>query len=53
VSEVMRQPDVRRQLADLGFEPVDDTPALFSATLRRDSERFGVLARRLGIAAAN
>ncbi len=53
LSQVSRMPDVRRQLIDLGFEPVDDTPAQFSASLRRDIERFAVLARRLGVAAAN
>ena len=53
IGQVLRMPDVRRQLADLGFEPVDDTPAQFSASLRRDIERFAVIARRLGIASAN
>jgi tripartite-type tricarboxylate transporter receptor subunit TctC len=51
--QVMRLPDARRQLTDLGFDPVDDTPAQFSASLRQDIDRFGVVARRLGIGAAN
>jgi tripartite-type tricarboxylate transporter receptor subunit TctC len=50
---VLHMPEVKRRLLDLGFEPVDDTPAQFSASLRRDIERFAVLARRLGIAATN
>ena len=53
IGQVVRLPDVRRQLADLGFEPVDDTPAQFAAALRGDIERFAVIARRLGIANAN
>jgi len=53
IGQVLRMPDVRRQLAALGFEPVEDTPAQYSASLRRDIERFSVIARRLGIANAN
>lgn len=53
LGRILRMPDVHRKLAELGFDPVDDTPAQYSASLRQDVDRFAVLARRLGIGAAN
>jgi tripartite-type tricarboxylate transporter receptor subunit TctC len=50
---VLRSPDVRRQLVDGGFDPIEDTPAQFAIVLRQDIEKFGVVARRLGLDATN
>jgi hypothetical protein len=41
-------PDVRQRLLELGFEPVEDTPALYAAAMREDIERFSIIARRMG-----
>ncbi len=49
LNQVLRTPDVRQRLLALGFDPVDDTPAMFAAVLRDDIAKFSVIARRMGI----
>lgn len=53
LSETVRAPDVRQRLMDAGFDPLEDTPAQFAASVQADIERFSALARRLGIGAAS
>jgi tripartite-type tricarboxylate transporter receptor subunit TctC len=48
LNQVLRMPDVRQRLLELGFEPVEDTPALYAAAMREDIERFSIIARRMG-----
>jgi tripartite-type tricarboxylate transporter receptor subunit TctC len=52
LSDVMRMPDVRKRLRDGGFEPLEDTPAQFAASVRADLHRFAAVAARLGIGPA-
>jgi tripartite-type tricarboxylate transporter receptor subunit TctC len=47
--ELLRSPDVYQKLLDSGFEPVDDTPVEFAATVKDDVRRFTAMATRLGI----
>ena len=49
LEQVMRMPDIRKRMLDLGFDPIDDTPALFAAALRDDIEKFSRIARRMGL----
>ena len=53
LSEVMRTADVRERLRDGGFEPLEDTPVQFAASVRADFRRFAAVAARLGIGPAN
>ncbi|HEY8245525.1 MAG: Bug family tripartite tricarboxylate transporter substrate binding protein [Vicinamibacteria bacterium] len=45
VATAMRNPVVRKRIEALGYEPIDDTPALFRAALRDDIATFRALAR--------
>ena len=49
LNQVLRLPDVRRRLLDLGFDPVEDTPALYAAALREDIEKYSIIVSRLGM----
>lgn len=53
LSDVMRMSDVRKRLRDSGFEPLEDTPAQFAASVQADIRRFSAAAARLGIGAAS
>jgi tripartite-type tricarboxylate transporter receptor subunit TctC len=53
LTQVLHMPDVRQQLIELGYEPMDDTPELFAAAVRADIEKYSIIARRLGIAVAD
>jgi tripartite-type tricarboxylate transporter receptor subunit TctC len=48
LNTVMRMPDVRERLVDLGFDPVEDTPERYAAALREDIEKYSVVAKRMG-----
>ena len=41
----MRTPAVRKRIEAMGYEPIDDTPALFRAALRDDIAAFRALSR--------
>jgi tripartite-type tricarboxylate transporter receptor subunit TctC len=49
VAEILRAPEVRRELAVLGAEPVGDTPDEFGAFLRTDMARWGKIIQERGI----
>ena len=53
IAETIRTADVRRRLLDGGFEPLEDTPAQFTASVKDDIRRFTAVATRLGIGTAN
>jgi tripartite-type tricarboxylate transporter receptor subunit TctC len=44
--EVLRMPEVRQRILDLGYDPIDDTPAEFAAVIRADIEKFSAAAKR-------
>jgi tripartite-type tricarboxylate transporter receptor subunit TctC len=49
VAEILRAPEVRRELAALGAEPVGDTPDEFTAFLKTDIARWGKIIQEKGI----
>ena len=49
LSQALRMPDVRQRLLDLGFDPVEDTPARYAAALREDLEKYSVIVERMGL----
>jgi tripartite-type tricarboxylate transporter receptor subunit TctC len=53
LTQVAQMADVRQQLLELGYDPIDDTPELFAAAVRADIEKYSIIARRMGIAVAD
>lgn len=51
VLSTVRAPDVRARFAQLGYEPLGDTPEEFALLMRSEFERFGRLIRQLGLKA--
>jgi len=49
VAKILRAPEVRRELAALGAEPVGDTPDEFGAFLKADMARWGKIIQEKGI----
>lgn len=49
VAKILRAPEVRRELAALGAEPVGDTPDEFGAFLKADMARWGKIIKEKGI----
>jgi tripartite-type tricarboxylate transporter receptor subunit TctC len=44
-------PEFQRQLQQLGYEPIDDSPEQFAAEILSDIERFGDVLKAAGIGA--
>ena len=51
MAEALRQPDVRKKLADLGLEPVGDTPEQFGAVIKAESAKWGDIVKKANIQA--
>jgi tripartite-type tricarboxylate transporter receptor subunit TctC len=49
VAKILRAPEVRRELAALGAEPVGDTPDEFGAFLKADVARWGKIIQEKGL----
>jgi tripartite-type tricarboxylate transporter receptor subunit TctC len=46
---VLKRPEVRKRIAEMGFEILGDTPQQFAADLKSDGEAFGKVIRQAGI----
>lgn len=51
VAQIMKQPDVRRDLLKLGFSPTTSTAAEFQTLIAGDIDRFATLTRKIGLKA--
>jgi len=51
MAEALKQPDVMKKLADLGLEPVGDTPQQFGAVIAAESRKWGDIVKKAGITA--
>lgn len=51
VAAIMKRPDTRQALLQLGYSPTASTPAEFQALIDADIDRFGKLTARLGLRA--
>ena len=51
MAEALRQPDVQKKLADLGLEPVGDTPEQFGAVIKAESAKWGGIVKKANIQA--
>jgi tripartite-type tricarboxylate transporter receptor subunit TctC len=49
VAKILRSPEMRRELASLGAEPIGDTPDEFGAFLKADMARWGKIVQEKGI----
>jgi len=47
--EVIRAPEVGRRFAQLGYEPMVDTPEQFGALIRSEIAKYTALIKRAGI----
>ncbi len=51
INRILVLPEVKKKMADIGVEVVNETPEAFAATLRADADKWGKLIRELGIKA--
>ena len=51
MAEALKQPDVAKKLADLGLEPVGDTPQQFGAVIAAESKKWGDIVKKADIKA--
>ena len=51
VSSIMRTPEMRKRLEDLGYTVVDEDPKTFQKLINDDIDRFGALAKQIGLQA--
>jgi len=49
MAEALKQPDVMKKLADLGLEPVGDTPQEFGAVIAAESRKWGDIVKKANI----
>ncbi len=48
-AKVLAVPEIREKLAAIGLEPIGNSPAEFSAIVRRDYEKWGKVIRDANI----
>jgi tripartite-type tricarboxylate transporter receptor subunit TctC len=51
VAKVLKMPEMRAKLAELGLEPVGDTPEQFDATIRGEIDKWAKVVKAAGISA--
>ena len=51
IVEILNTPEIKERLFAVGFEPIGSTPAEFSATIRRDIERWTETGKKAGVRA--
>jgi tripartite-type tricarboxylate transporter receptor subunit TctC len=49
MADALKQPDVVKKLAELGLEPVGDTPAQFGAVIEAESRKWGDIVKKANI----
>ena len=49
LSEIRRMPDVRTRLDQLGYDPIEDSPAQFRVLIGSEIEKYSELVRRAGL----
>jgi tripartite-type tricarboxylate transporter receptor subunit TctC len=49
IADAMKQPEVRKQLLDLGAEPIANTPGAFAAIVHADVTKWATLAKNANI----
>jgi tripartite-type tricarboxylate transporter receptor subunit TctC len=49
IADIMRQPDVRERWAQMGVEPIENTPEQFAAWLSSQGEKLGKFIRENGL----
>jgi tripartite-type tricarboxylate transporter receptor subunit TctC len=49
MAQALKEPDVAKKLADLGLEPVGDTPQEFGAVIQAESRKWGDIVKKANI----
>ena len=48
--KIIRSPDFRKRMEDIGAEPIGDTPQQMAKQIREDTERFAKLVKEAKVA---
>jgi tripartite-type tricarboxylate transporter receptor subunit TctC len=49
IVKVLNRPDVQKTFADIGAQKVGDTPAQMAALIKSDTDKYGMLAKKIGV----
>jgi len=49
IVKILNQPEVQKTFADIGAQKVGDSPAQMAALIRSDTDKYGALARKIGV----
>ena len=49
LNQIRRMPDMRKRLDQLGYDPIDDSPAQFRAVIGSEIEKYSEVVRRAGL----
>ncbi|MCU0898061.1 MAG: tripartite tricarboxylate transporter substrate-binding protein [Burkholderiales bacterium] len=49
VMKILGVPDVQKRLFEIGAEPVGNTPAEMSATIKSDTEKYAVVVKKANV----
>ena len=49
LNQIRRMPDVRKRLDQLGYDPIEDSPAQFRAVIGSEIEKYSEVVRRAGL----
>jgi len=49
VSSIMKTPEMKKRLEDLGYTVVDEDPKTFQKLINEDIDRYGALAKQIGL----
>jgi tripartite-type tricarboxylate transporter receptor subunit TctC len=49
IVKILNRPDVQKAFADIGAQKVGDSPAQMAALIKSDTDKYGALARKIGV----
>jgi len=49
IVKILNRPDVQKTFADIGAQKVGDSPAQMASLIRSDTDKYGALARKIGV----
>jgi len=49
IVRILKLPDIQKRFAEIGAQPVGNTPAQMAATIKSDTEKYAVLVKKAGV----
>jgi len=49
IVRILNLPDIQKRFAEIGAQPVGNTPAQMAATIKSDTEKYAVLVKKAGV----